>query len=300
MTGRLLSSCRSGNLAEHLGLLLLKGIAAVADIPRTEDVGLDAVASLLRREKDGNCYAEDSFVVQFKSDSEKTVKYKDHELTWFLGQSQPMFIGRVSLKNTRISLYPTLFVNQAVLSLHAKKVIIKFGTSNIPSFITHRTSPWVGRSGNSATVWLGEPLLQWTLAEMVEKAWLQSAYEILKRFLGIARREYELLSFGQCSDLMWATNDKDSIRSSLMMGKGHADNLQSVVQRSMPALQALLILATGMPEERGNPLLISLISLAVALRDLRADIDKENPFLKIGVALLTRRATTDSNTQKPP
>ena len=70
MPGRLRTSFRSGNLAEHLGLLLLKGIAAVADVPRTEDVGLDAVATLLRRASDGNCYAEDGFVVQLKSYSE--------------------------------------------------------------------------------------------------------------------------------------------------------------------------------------------------------------------------------------
>jgi len=39
MPGRLRTSFRSGNLAEQLGLLLLRGIAAVADVPRTEDVG---------------------------------------------------------------------------------------------------------------------------------------------------------------------------------------------------------------------------------------------------------------------
>src|SRR5438093_7366742 len=98
MPGRLRTSFRSGNLAEHLGLLLLKGIAAVADVPRTEDIGLDAVATLLRRDNDGNCYAEETFVVQLKSDSEKSIDYRDHGLSWFLGQSQPMFIARVSLK----------------------------------------------------------------------------------------------------------------------------------------------------------------------------------------------------------
>jgi len=67
MAGRLLGDCRSGNLAEHFGLLLLKGIATVAEVPRTEDVGLDTIASLHRRDNDGNCYAEDSFVVQLKS-----------------------------------------------------------------------------------------------------------------------------------------------------------------------------------------------------------------------------------------
>jgi hypothetical protein len=77
--------------------LLLKGTAAVAEVARPEDVGLAAVATLLRRDADGNCYAEDSFSVPLKAESATTLEYKDHELTWFLGQTQPMFIGRVSL-----------------------------------------------------------------------------------------------------------------------------------------------------------------------------------------------------------
>lgn len=111
MAGRLRTSFRAGNLAEHLGLLLLKGIAAVADVPRTEDVGLDAVASLLRRDDDGNCYAEDSFVVQLKSESETTAEYPEHAVAWFTGQALPVFIGRVSLRDSRLALYPTLRVN---------------------------------------------------------------------------------------------------------------------------------------------------------------------------------------------
>jgi len=48
---------------------LLKGIAAVAEVTRPEDIGLDAIATLLRLDNDGNFYAEDSFVVQLKADS---------------------------------------------------------------------------------------------------------------------------------------------------------------------------------------------------------------------------------------
>src|SRR5713101_3666742 len=113
MPGRLHTNFRSGNLAEDLGLLLLKGIAAVADVPRTEDIGLDAVATLLRRDADGDCYAEDSFCVQLKAVSETSLEYKDPGLTWFLGQSQPFFIGRVSLADARISLYPTFSIHHA-------------------------------------------------------------------------------------------------------------------------------------------------------------------------------------------
>ena len=60
MPGRQNTNFRSGNLTEYFGMLLLKGIAAVADVPRPEDFGLDAIATLLRRDSDGNSYAEDA------------------------------------------------------------------------------------------------------------------------------------------------------------------------------------------------------------------------------------------------
>jgi hypothetical protein len=57
-------------------------IAAVAEVTRTEDIGLDAIATLLRLDNDGNLYAEDSFVVQLKADSVTSIQYQDHELEW--------------------------------------------------------------------------------------------------------------------------------------------------------------------------------------------------------------------------
>ena len=187
MPGRLRTSFRSGNLAEDLGLLLLKGIAAVADVPRTEDVGLDAIATLLRRARDGNCYAEDGFVVQLKSYSETSIKYRDHELSWLLGQSQPMFIGRVSLQDSRISLYPTLHANQAALALEPEQITIEFGRGK---YSVTDLYPWTGGGSNLATVWTGEPLLEWTLSDLTDARWVASAYQIMKRFLAIARREH--------------------------------------------------------------------------------------------------------------
>jgi hypothetical protein len=293
MPGRLRTNFRSGNLAEHLGLLLLKGIAAVADVPRTEDVGLDAVATLLRRDADGNCYAEDGFVVQLKSDSETSMEYRDHQLRWLCAQSQPMFIGIVSRKDARISLYPTLHANHAVLALQAEQITMLFCKSEGPY-------PWAGGPGNSATVWLGPPLLSWTLTEMDDAPWLETAYDILRRFLGIARREYQLLSLGQCSELTWSTNDKDSIRSSrLRMMQGHPDNFHGVADQCMPGLNALLLHAMTMPEERGTPLMISLFGVVASLRDLGVDIDASTGALtKMFVALHFQQASEAGDEEK--
>lgn len=273
MPGRLRTSFRSGNITEHLGLLLLKRIAAVADVPRTEDVGLDAVATLLRQDEDGNCYAEDGFAVQLKSESERSIEYRGHQLSWFLAQSQPMFIGVVSRKDAGISLYTTLYANQAVLALHADQITMRFGESD-------NAYPWSGGPANSATVWLGPPLLSWTLTETDDATWSTTAYEILKRFLGIARREYELLLLGQCSKLVWSTNDRDSIRSTpLGLMKAHPNDFHSVADQCLPGLSALMFHAMSMSEERGNPLMISLLGVAASLRDLGIDITESTEVL---------------------
>lgn len=286
MPGRLRSSFRSGNLAEHLGLLLLKGIAAVADVPRPEDIGLDAIATLLRRDNDGNCYAEDSFLVQLKAESATSIQYQDHELAWFVGQTQPLLIGLVSLAHSQISLYPTLFVNHAVLALHAKRAEIRFGASELPAFFRgQRWGPWKGEADEGATVWLGPPLLRWTLSDLVDHDWATRTYETLKRYVVVARRELELLSFGQCSVLDWSTNDATSITSQSGMMKGHPDDLASLAERCAPCLRAIMLQALSMPADSGNPLMLSLLTLAAALRDSGVEIDPDNMFRKCFFAL---------------
>ena len=292
MAGRLPTNFRSGNLAEDLGLLLLKGVAAVADVPRTEDIGLDAIATLLRRDADGNCYAEDSFGVQLKAVSETSLEYRDHALTWFLGQSQPFFIGRVSLAHAKISLYPTFSIHHATKAMHATRAVIHFGSSTIPPMLAgHTTSPWCGRGPDepdTVDVWLGEPLLEWTLAQLCDKDYLVSAYRTLKRFLEIARRELHLLSLNQMSCISWTTNDADSITSSFMMGAGSNKELQSVVQQSMPALQALLIYTTGMADDRRQMVLGPLLMLVAALKEVGATIETEDLFFKMGLHFLAQ------------
>jgi hypothetical protein len=289
MPGRLRTSFRSGNLTEHLGLLLLKGVAAVADVPRTEDIGLDAVATLLRRDADGNCYAEDGFVVQLKSDSDLSIAYRAHQLSWFLAQPQPMFIGVVSRKNAGISLYTTLYANQAVLALHAEEITMRFGKSDDPY-------PWAGGPGSSATVWLGPPLLSWTLTEIADETWSAAAYDILKQFLGIARREYQLILFGQCSELVWSTNDKDSIRSApFRLMKGHPNDFHRVADQCMAGISMLMFHAMTMPDERGNSLMISLLSVAANLRAFGVDIAEPTNALATMFLLSGRGQTTGAD-----
>lgn len=294
MPGRLQRDFRFGNLAEHLGVLLLKGIAAVADVPRPEDVGLDAIATLLRPDDDDNYYAEDSFVVQLKSASAKSIKYKGHELQWLIGQSQPMFIGLVSLDKSEISLYPTIHVNHAVLAMHAKWVTVKFGVSKQPAFLRgQKWGPWKGEDSHGATVWLGDPLLRWTLANIAQTTWINTTFSTLKRFLTLARREIGLLALGQCSVLDWSTNDTDSITSQSGMMKGGPDDLGSIAQQCAPCLHALMTRAMASSDSAANALMLSLVTLAASLRKMGAEVDPDNLLGKFFVALQSRDDSED-------
>jgi len=281
MPGRLRTSFRFGNLSEHLGLLLLKGIAAVADVPRPEDVGLDAIATLLRRDEDGNCYAEDSFLVQLKSESVTSIDYEGHELEWLVGQTQPMFIGLVSLADARISLYSTIFVNHAVLALHAKKVTIRFGVSEIPGFLRgQKWLPWTMAGADTATVWLGVPVLQWALSDLANKSWSTRTYRTLKRFISVAQRERELLSFGQTSVLDWSTNNPGSIVSRSGFQKGSPDDFGALAERCAPGLNSLMLQAWSMRNDAGESLMLALINLAAALRNCGVVNDPHHIFGK--------------------
>ena len=96
---------RTGDRAEDFGIFLLRAFCAVAPIPRQEDFGLaDAVATLLRPE--GRFwYAEDSFLVQFKSRTEKKVTLEGPVFERWLAQDLSILVGRVNLIENTIELF---------------------------------------------------------------------------------------------------------------------------------------------------------------------------------------------------
>src|SRR4051812_44406193 len=88
---------RRGNQAEDLGICLLSGIAAVARVPRENDVGHDAIATLLRDIPGRNFLAEESFWVQFKWNPSEGVRYDPEGVQWLRDLQIPFFMADVSL-----------------------------------------------------------------------------------------------------------------------------------------------------------------------------------------------------------
>jgi hypothetical protein len=206
-------------------------------------------------------------------------------LDWFLAQTQPLFIGRVSLADGSIALYTLLHANQTVLACHAKQLIIRFGTSS-------HGCPWAGESGTeTANVWLGEPIMRWTLHDLKNPEWPDAAYQIMKRFLGIAQREHELVSFGQWSKSQWKTNDLDSIKSKFFGMKGGPDDLPTIAEKCKPGIKALLMHGASLPEESRNALMIPLVGLVAAMRDLGVDFDPSDMFTRMFFAISQRPET---------
>lgn len=107
---------RSGDLHEELGLVLLRTVALVAPVPRPEDVGTDAFATLVRPDGSRRLLPDVSFLVQLKAASRSVVSYEDADaVNWLRNLEIPLVIGRVNLPEARIELFTTLRVHQLFL-----------------------------------------------------------------------------------------------------------------------------------------------------------------------------------------
>jgi hypothetical protein len=106
----------------------------------------------------------------------------------------------------------------------------------------------------------------------------------------MARRESELLSFGQFSVLSWSTVELSSIKSTTGMMKRHPDDLQSIANRCVPGLHAIMFHVISMRDGAGQELMVPLLALAAALRDIGIEIDPDQLFGKLYFALHQAKA----------
>ena len=229
MSGRRGKNLRSGDLAEELGILLLKGIAAVAEAPRPEDIGFDGVATLLREDESGLLYAEDSFYVQFKSASVPSVTYEGHEAEWLMNLKLPLFIGSVNSKNSTISLYTTFRLSQTslectypVLSLHMHETVEIFDSKG-------------ERSLN-----IGPPLLTWGFEDLQSTRFRQTAFEMLKVVIRVDASNLVHRNIKYMNLLNWTTNEAVS-ESGVMMAGSKAESETAIILEAMaPHVNALM------------------------------------------------------------
>jgi hypothetical protein len=136
---------------------MLQGIGAVAPVPRTEDVGLDAICTLLEGSEASSrsLIARESFAVQLKASSVSHLVLAPTEVEWLLALELPFFLGVVSIETAELRLHT---LNNLVQRLHLTQA------AKYPNGIVVELVPG-SYSGSTPSVDVGPPIACWTLSE---------------------------------------------------------------------------------------------------------------------------------------
>jgi len=190
---------RSGDLAEQLGLLLLQNLALVAPVPRTEDVGIDAVVTLLREHDSSRFIASDSFFVQIKSASVSTIEYKDEQVAWLFGLELPFFIATVDQTLQGIELYCCHRLTDAFISKsNRSKLVIHLESEDDPNDFIEE---------DEEDVYVGPPVLQWSVENMRDDEIRTLFFTVCHAHVQIAHGAREMRRIGWSPRVAWDTND---------------------------------------------------------------------------------------------
>lgn len=191
---------RSGDLAEQLGLFLLQSVSLTAPVPRTEDVGIDVICTLIRKFDQYSFIAANSFFVSIKSSSIEIVTFDKHEVQWLANLELPFFIASVDKKEANIELFC------------AHHLYNTFTTNSKRESITlHFTAPpkdqdFVPTDDNN--VHIGPSIMKWSLDTLNKEPDFQSKFfNIIKSHIDVARNNIQTYSIGFIEDFAWKTNE---------------------------------------------------------------------------------------------
>jgi hypothetical protein len=227
MPGRRGKNLRSGDLSEELGVLLLKGIAVVASVPRPEDIGYDGVATLLREDEAGYLYAEDSFYVQFKSASVKRITYRGHEAEWLANLKLPFFIGSVDSATSSICFYTTVRISHILIEQRYSRLRLCLDPQE------EGDDPAGQRTFN-----IGPPLLQWSLKDLRSAKFRKTAYDMLTTVIQTEERNIRHRCVNYAELLQWTTNE-EVIFNGYMMTSNDDVAIPLILKEMAPYVLAL-------------------------------------------------------------
>lgn len=210
-------------------MVFMQAFCAVTPVPRQEDFGVfDAVATLLRRE-DGMLYAEDSFLVQFKSRTVSSLEYVGEKFRALLEQDLPLFIAQVDLPSTEIALH---CAGGALTQPHL---------NNANGVVLHFDDQPRDKSGDVVQLNLAKPALRWNAADLADPDFAAKAYTVIKKWLELDRWNRKFRKIGMQRAISWNTNEIPSpgTVSTMWSPDAAADTLLELV----PAIQLFAFLA---------------------------------------------------------
>lgn len=263
MPGSMAKNFKGGNLAEDLGLLLIRQVCAVAEFRRQDDYGIDAVATLLRGNQTRRLTAEASFLLQIKSTSVSEVVYANEQFDWLLSQSLPFFIATVSLNDSEISIYPTIDANTSFQFNGVRQVRFLLGTP--APFATQIDWPRFNIQHDPddiVNIYCETPVVRYSMSDITNRELMKDIYATLKSMVAIIEVEKRNIELGHCSKLMWQTNCPKHLCAHF----GQLDSAQNVeaamlVERLVQILQAIMAHALVRPPEQKESLISSALSM---------------------------------------
>lgn len=221
---------RSGDLAEQLGVLLLQSVALVAPIPRTEDVGIDVVGTLIRKYDGYKYIAEDSFFVQMKSASVTEILFEGDQIKWLNELRLPLFIAAVDRKTSMIKLYSTQSLTVAfVENPDRKKINFK---------LLENYEGELSNNGETIDLPIGPPVIEWSLNDVeTNPNFGEQFYDLMKLHIALMKKSIETMRVGYAPLAIWETGKPPKIWANQL--KGRNDDL-AVDEISAPYFQAIL------------------------------------------------------------
>jgi hypothetical protein len=269
MPGRISKNLRSGFLHEELGVLLVRQLAVVAPVPRPDDIGNDAIGTLLKPPAGILQYADSSFYVQFKAQSVDEVLYNYNpktgepeergELDWLMGLQLPFFLGHVNDENSSIRLYTLQNAYAELISNGAAQSLrLRFGPVPDPLEVIAEQAAEENLAANGdvaasddeddhdlhPTVYLGIPIIEWTMTSHHTAGFYGSAYAVLKPWMDLEHSNSFTRGMKILQKASWATDvppttpDGHLVITSSVTGLGDAAR---IIRFMTPAIRCFLL-----------------------------------------------------------
>lgn len=211
MAGRLGKNLRQGHKAEDLGIMFLRNFCAVAQLRQEDDIGIDAVATLLREET-GLLYAENTFFAQIKSKSVSEILYEGNELDWLINQDLPLFIISIDKEEDDIKIYTTNPAYQIITFRAYNKLKLALTTTNQKFFKRHEID------GDVFSVDIGPPIIESSYDSSKTTEEQQRLYMSMKKWVEEEHKQTQMRKLGFSMLAKWATEEDPDYYAKIVNG----------------------------------------------------------------------------------
>jgi hypothetical protein len=187
MPGKMDDNLRRGNNSENLGLHLLRAVGAVAPVPRDQDVGIDAVVTLLKRDDGRRLIAGSNVFVQLKSSSLRKLVFDEGDIDWLLRLELPYFIGSVDQTQSSIALYTVQSLVNLGSSIRAELYLdeAKVGLNTVDSEAEFNEWNNLKTSIRDSRLSLGPPILEWGIEDVGSHEFLKASHDVLQSWVNL-------------------------------------------------------------------------------------------------------------------